>query len=128
MVRAAVFLLLAIAVVAIACTKNNDISESSFYGTWVKGSNFGDTLIFAKENGINVLKYNDSFNPALAMYDTVAYRYRNNKLRVAFYGTTDREISSFAWKEEGKVFELLGYQLFPFMSSSVTKFEYRKIR
>ncbi len=120
-------LLITLAFIISSCSKNNDDADI-LHGTWVKGSNFGDTLIFSRENGAYVLKYNMSFNPTLPAYHTSSYTYQDNKLKVDLYGSLIKtEISSFTWKQHGKEFEVLGYQLFPIMSSTGTKFTYTKI-
>ncbi len=121
---------LALAILAIGCSRSNDAAdESLFYGTWIKGSAAGDTLQFGRKNNQHILRRNMSFNPNLPSYQEVAYQYKNGKLLVEFAGAGSglREIDSFGWKTVGKVFELQGYQMYLFMSSTQTRFTYTKI-
>ena len=53
------------------CKKNRGVDEydeSDLYGTWVKGSNFGDTLWFMKKNGQFVMRIATSFNSSMPGY------------------------------------------------------------
>lgn len=93
------------------CKKNTASEERILYGTWVKGTNAGDTLRFYKSNGRNRIAYNLSFNPALPAPVEREYVF----------------IESFRWRSIGKEFELKGIELFSFMSSTTASFIYRKI-
>ena len=126
MPRLFICLSLAIACFCTACSKNDADNENIMYGTWVKGTHAGDTLVFMRKNGQDILKSNQSFNPNLPTYKESEFSYSNNKLSVALI-SSKAEISSFAWKQQGKVFELNGYELFPFMSSTVSVFTYTKV-
>ncbi len=112
-----------------ACSKNNNSDESLLYGTWVKGANAGDTLWFMRKDGKNIMRSNQSFNPGLAAYTEVEYSFKDGKLQkvLPLSSSALSGIDSFAWIEEGKKFELLGYQLYMFMSSTATKFAFTKI-
>ena len=122
------FLLITMAVcLNFACTKNDSSgSAAAFYGTWIKGTQPGDTLWFMKKGGKDMLKYNMSFNPQMTNYVEVEYAYQNNKLSVATMSSTPTEISSFIWKEPNHSFQLAGYQLYMFMSSTLTTFTFVK--
>lgn len=117
------------ALLATACSKNNDGDESLLYGTWVKGANTGDTLWFMRKDGKNIMRSNQSFNPALPAYTETAYRFKDGKLTKVLPITSSAfsGFDSFAWIETGKRFEILGYQLYMFMSSTATKFAFKKI-
>jgi len=128
MQRLLLLLVLAIALGAMACSRSNEPGEAGFYGLWVKGKLAGDTLVFKNQDAANLLQYNASFNPALPVSNTIAYRYRSGKLQVALYGPEMVEISSFVWIVPGQQFQLQGFQLFPFMSSTGTKFTYTKVQ
>lgn len=128
MLRPLLYLLLALALLGAACTKNNNNNESLLYGTWVKGPNTGDTLYFLRKDGKNIMRSNQSFNPSLTAWSDWEYRYSNGKLSVALFGGTEfRSLDSFTWLQQGKKFDVLGYQVFMFMSSSMTHFVYTKV-
>jgi len=111
-----------------SCHKSSEGEESFLYGTWIKGTNAGDTLHFLKKNGRNLLDYNLSFNAALPASTQREYRFRNGKLSVKRYGGSDFDpIESFKWKQLGNEFEIQGIELFNFMSSTTTYFTYHKI-
>jgi hypothetical protein len=117
-----------------SCDKDPDgpDEESILHGTWVKGSNTGDTLVFYGRGGKHYMKSNQSFNPT--MYAPVEQEYvmRNGKPAFRYLGTgvmgrAEFTIESFTWKVPGREFELLGFQLYMFMSSSQTKFTFVKV-
>src|SRR5687768_3299872 len=70
------------------CEKEKTSGENIFYGTWVKGSNYGDTLRFYKNNGKNILAYNGSFNTALPAPIETEFIYRQGKLSLKYYGSS----------------------------------------
>ena len=109
------------------CTKDKSQNESIFYGTWVKGTNTGDTLQFYQKNGKNILALNYSFNSLIYAPTEFEYFYVNDHLSIR-HTSTDFSIESFTWKQVGQEFELQGTELFPFMSSTQVYFNYRKIR
>ena len=115
---------------AAGCSSSNDpVNEASFYGMWVKGNQAGDTLQFMRKNNKNIMRGNMSFNASLPMYSEVEYKYINGKLAVEFAGAGSemKVIESFTWKKEGKEFDILGFQLYLIMSSSVTHFVFTKV-
>ncbi len=120
--------LLALLVFA-SCSKSYPSEEAALYGTWVNQVAPGDTLTFLQVNGQNILRYNNSFNPSLSSYTEYRYALKNNQLSL-YVGTDDTPvwlINSFTWKQRGKEFEVLGFQLYAFMSSSTTVFHYKKV-
>jgi hypothetical protein len=129
MLRLFICLAIGWALLATACSKNNGDNESILYGTWVKGIQAGDTLWFMKKAGKNIMRSNQSFNPGLTVYTEEEYSFKNGKLARVLQAPSSAlsQLDSFTWKRQGKEFEILGYQLFPFMSSTVTRFTYTKI-
>lgn len=126
-------LLIALGILWIAagsCSKNKESKATELTGTWIKGSNAGDTLYFIEQNGKNILRYNASFNAGLPAFTEIEYRYVNRKLALKNFLAQPGSyypIESFRWLQQGREFEVLGYQLFPIMSSTITVFTYRKI-
>jgi hypothetical protein len=118
-----------IALFTVACKKKRDSDAGILYGTWVKGTNAGDTLLFKTKSSKNVLFYNVSFNAAAPTYTETEFNYQNGKLYIAPFGLGSElnEISSFTWKQYGKEFEVQGIQLFSFLSSTQVMFNYKKI-
>src|SRR5689334_4177842 len=114
----------------LSCKKEYTGEESALYGTWVKGSNFGDTLWFSQKNGRNVLKNGASFNAGMPLYSEKEYRLKGGQLSVQNFAPSSAAfypIDSFTWTSVGSEFRILGYQLYPFMSSTATAFTFRKI-
>jgi hypothetical protein len=118
---------------AAACSKDSDGPEATFYGTWVKGPNTGDTLYFYKKNGRNIMRSNQSFNPLMYAPVEQVYKYEGGKLIVAYpFSTmgipvTYNTIESFTWTNTGREFEINGFELYMFMSSTMTKFTFTKV-
>ena len=113
----------------LGCKKDADGDESALYGTWVKGSYFGDTLWFMKKNGKNIMRIIDSFNPQMARYVEKEYRFRNGMLDIKSFAPGSQHyfpITSFSWTDPRKEFSVQSTQLFMIMSAMVT-FTYRKI-
>jgi len=113
------------------CNKNVATNESVLYGTWIKGSNAGDTLRFFKKDDKNILAYNLSFNASLPAPTETEYIYQNGKPGIKNYLATPNNffiIQSFEWKQTGRKFELQGSELFPFMASTMVRFTYHKIQ
>ena len=128
MLRPLIYLLLALAVLGAACAKSNNNSESMLYGTWVKGNQVGDTLYFLRKDGKNIMRSNQSFNPSLTASTEWEYFFKDGQLSVVLgAGTQARLLNSFTWVDMGKKFDILGYQVFLFMSSSATHFVYTKV-
>jgi len=114
------------------CSKNNSSDESFLYGTWVNDSNAGDTLRFMSKTGMNILRYNISFNTAMPAITDMEYTYKNGTLSLAIFtpgrpAQPFQKISSFTWVLPGKKFRVQGMQLFRIMSSSSTYLTYTKI-
>lgn len=112
-----------------SCSKSYPSGEAALYGTWVNQVSPGDTLTFLRVNGQNILRLNNSFNPALSSYTEYRYTFKDDQLSI-FFGAGDTPawlINSFTWKIKGKEFEILGFQLYMFMSSSTTVFHYKKV-
>jgi len=128
--RAAIFSVIAFALLLAACSKEHTGTESVLYGTWVKGPNFGDTLQFMRKNNQNIMRQTMSFNAGMPVYTENEYRFRNGKLSIKLYSPSSEEyypITSFTWLQSGSEFKIQGSQLFIFMSSTLTYFTYRKI-
>ena len=112
-----------------ACKKNYETNESVLHGTWVKGSNWGDTLWFMKKNGKNIIRMPDSFNPLMGSYAEHEYRLKDGVLDIRLFAPSSQEyfpITSFTWTDPGKEFTILNSQLYLFLSSMIT-YKYRKI-
>jgi hypothetical protein len=87
---------------SIACKKDIAGDESDLYGTWVKGSNFGDTLWFMKKNGHFIIRMSESFNPLIPAYSEKEYRLNGEVLSIKSFAPTTQEyfkIESFKWTE-----------------------------
>jgi len=125
----AVSIILVLVSFSFACKKDIRGKESDLYGTWVKGSNVGDTLWFMKKNDRNIMRVAESFNPLLPSYSEKEYRLNGEVLSIKSFAPTSQEyfqIESFKWTDPGKEFTITNSQLFIFMSSIVT-YKYRKI-
>ena len=104
-------------------------NESDLYGTWVKGSNFGDTVWFMKKNGQNIMRVSETFNPLIPNYSEKEYQFSGGMLNIKSFAPSSQEyfpIDSFKWTDPGKEFTIQNSQLFIFMSSIIT-YRYRKI-
>ena len=124
----AVAIIITLVVFSFACKKGSG-DESDLYGTWVKGSNTGDTLWFMKKNGKDIMRQPESFNPLMPLYSEKEYRFKDGKLNIKLYVPTSQQyfpINSFSWTQAGKEFTMQNSELFSFMSSIVT-YKYRKI-
>ena len=125
----AAILVLVLASLFFACKKNIAGDESDLYGTWVKGSNFGDTLWFMKKNGQNIMRVSETFNPLIPNYSEKEYQFSGGMLNIKSFAPSSQEyfpIDSFKWTDPGKEFTIQNSQLFIFMSSIIT-YKYRKI-
>lgn len=123
-------LLFIAAITFAACDKDSGKNEeATFYGTWVKGSNTGDTLYFYRKNGQDFMRSNQSFNPNMYAPTEHPYKYESGKLFIAYpYSPLAYEtVKSFSWKTPGSQFEINGFELYMFMSSTMTKFTFTKI-
>jgi len=116
---------------ALACTKSKtgNNPEAALYGVWVNGNVSNDTLWFMNKGGKNILRYNNSFNAAAPAYTEVEYFFKNGELSFVLGGPSGivKLIDSFTWKQENKQFDILIYQLYLFISSSITHGVYNKI-
>lgn len=116
-----------------SCDKDaddDDTAEAVLYGIWVKGSNPGDTLVFSKKSGTNVMWMNLSMNPQFFAPAEREYRMENGKLQIMLGPGLQapwHTIESFTWKTPGQQFEILGFHLYMTMSSSITKFTFNKV-
>jgi hypothetical protein len=115
-----------------SCKKDKKSStEGELYGTWVNRNSPGDTLIFMNKNQKNIVSINLSFNPTLPVRRELEYTYQDGRLDINTSMASSaplQQISTFTWLEKGKVFEVNGFQLYLFMSSTLTKFVYVKIK
>ena len=112
------------------CSKEDTASESALYGTWVKGSNAGDTLRFMRKDNKYIMLQNESFNAGMPHYTEKEYRFRNGRLSIKIFAPVSQDfypIDSFSWTQVGEEFTIKGFQLFMFMSSTQTSFTYRKL-
>lgn len=102
--------------------------EAILYGTWVNPDH-GDTLRFYKKGTRNIMSSNQSFNPLLYTPMEQEFKYENDKLYLNHgLGIPDfYQVDGFKWKTRGRRFELLGFRVYLFMSSSTTVFNYIKI-
>lgn len=128
MPRLLLILLLALLTLA-GCSKSYPSGEAALYGVWVNQVAPGDTLSFLRVNGQNIFRYNNSFNPSRSSYTEYRYALKNNQLSL-YVGTDDTPVwlvNSFNWKQTGKEFDVLGFQLYAFMSSTTTVFHYKKV-
>jgi len=123
--------LIAFALFFTGCDKdNNGAHGNALYGTWIKGTAYGDTLQFMRKDNKDIMRINMSFNPSLLAYTDREYRYGNGKLDIVLHSTTRDffPVESFTWIEAGREFKVRGLELFPFMSASNVFFNYRKIQ
>jgi hypothetical protein len=123
-------IVISFASILISCKKEHIQSENVLFGTWVKGTNAGDTLQFMRINNKNILRYNISFNAAMPAFKEVEYKYQDGKLGIKLYYPTVQDfypINSFTWKQVRSEFEIQGIELFSILSSTQVYFTYRKI-
>ena len=114
----------------VSCSKDK-LDADLVRGTWVNQNHPGDTLIFSRKNGKYVLKINYSFNPNLPKYEEVEYRFENDSLRIVlppFAAAPSKIIQSFQWVTRGKEFTVKGYEIYIFMSSTLTEHRYKKVK
>src|SRR5688572_31761696 len=76
---------------SLACKKDIVGNESDLYGTWVKGSNAGDTLWFMKKNGQNIMRVPDTFSPIMFAYSEKEYRLNGEVLDIKSFAPTSQE-------------------------------------
>jgi hypothetical protein len=126
--------LLILCTAIISCRKSNNsttsVDEAVLYGTWIKGTNAGDTLKFYRKNDKNIMHYNASFNTSLPAYQELEYTFTDGKLALKNYlgGNNFFPINSFSWKQYGQEFDIQGSELYLIMSSTLVHFTYRKVQ
>lgn len=123
-------IVIALAFIVVSCSKDDTASESALYGTWVKGTQAGDTLRFMRKNNKYIMLQNESFNAGMPNYTEKEYRFRNGRLSIKIYAPSSQDfypVDSFSWTQVGSEFTIQGIQLFMFMSSTQTYFTYRKL-
>ncbi|HSC39990.1 MAG TPA: hypothetical protein VLD19_19035 [Chitinophagaceae bacterium] len=134
MLRLLLFALLAVPAIFFAgCHRSNAIGESNFYGSWVRDSTGpADTLVFFNRNGKNLLRYNNSYNPAQPAYTEIEYAVKDEKLYFptmvypAFfndYATAER----FTWIEPNRKFKILANELWRFLNAFPLYATFRKL-
>jgi hypothetical protein len=124
-----VFSFLLIVVFLSGCSKDGSPNLTLFYGAWK--TSYGDTIVFARENGRNVLNYDYSMNPAMPSTTKSDFNYAGNKLGLKNDYSLNQQfhtLQSFTWVQEGKVFTVQGIEWFNFLSSTTTYFTFTKIQ
>lgn len=124
-----VLIVLVPGILSFACKKELKGDESDLYGTWVKGSNLGDTVWFMRKNGEHIMKVAVSFNAQMPAWSEKEYKYKDGKLSVKSFSPSSQQyfpMNSFAWVETGKEFSITNSELYPFLSSIIT-FRYRRL-
>lgn len=125
-------LVLFVATMTTSCDKDATADEETvLHGTWIKGSQAGDTLRFYERGGRHYMLSNQSFNPNMYAPVETEYRFRNGQLALKYaWGMTSQyqSISSFTWKVPTQEFEIQGMQLYMFMSSTLTKFTFHRVQ
>ena len=109
----------------ISCQKES--TTTSIYGQWK--TNYGDTITFSKENGKNMLTYDQSLNADRPVDTKIEFTYSDNKLGIldGLNGNDFRMLQSFKWKQRGRSFEVQGIEWFLFVNSTNTYFTFTKI-
>jgi hypothetical protein len=122
------FLFLLPLVIFFSCSKNNQPDNTILYGKWK--TSYGDTILFAHENGIDVLTYKNSLNNALSVVSKNDFSYQHNKLGIkdGLNGPDYRFLQTFTWNQPGTSFTVQGVEWFLFMNSTNTYFTFTKIR
>lgn len=123
------FVFITLVFLSLACKKDIDGDESDLYGTWVKGSNLGDTLWFMRKNGKYIMRQPESFNPLRPTYSEKEYQFKDGKLKIKSFAPTSQEyftINSFTWIRPKEEFAVTNSELFPFLSSILT-YKYQKL-
>jgi hypothetical protein len=121
------FLVLPLAILQFCCTKKDNTGAGQFYGRWK--TSYGDTVVFSKKNGKNILKYDRTMNPAMPMTTDHEYTYQADKLglRDGFAGNDFHFFQTFAWVQPGHSFQVQGVEWFLFLSSTGTVFTFTRI-
>jgi hypothetical protein len=111
-----------------SCSKENNNDISQFYGSWK--TSYGDTIVFSRTGNKNMLEYDYSLNTALPTKTNKEYTFRNNKLGIKNALPVSNNytfLQSFRWLQQGQSFEVQGVEWFPFISSTLTYFTFKKI-
>ena len=111
---------------SISCQKEDASPSNSFYGQWK--TSYEDTISFSRENGKNILTYNQSMNPNLQVDSKKEFTYRDNKLGIldGLNGNDFRMLQTFKWNRQGRSFEVQGVEWFLFVNSTNTYFTFTK--
>jgi len=115
-------LLLPAAILITGCSSSGVTGETTFYGTWTKGVYAGDTIIFSRKNGKNIMRYNGSFNASLPVYIETEFAVRNEGLYIAPFalpptgGTALNPVEGFTWITPGRKFSMQANQMWPILS------------
>jgi hypothetical protein len=123
----AAFLIITFPVLLISCSKPEASAgaEHELYGKWVMGPNPMDTIEFIRVGNRNIMR--SWFPQGYMIYSETPYKFANEKLRLKYFSIDEyRAISTFTWTQQGVEFQVAGFELYPFMSST-TIFTYRKI-
>ena len=126
-------LLAAPAALITGCSRSNPINEATFYGTWTKGTHAGDTLVFSRKSGLNILRYNLSFNDQLPVYIETEFKVQEERLYVTLPFTMTAMISNFVaadnftWINKGRQFSMKGNQLWPILAQADAQFTFTKL-
>ena len=114
-------------ITSISCQKQNVSTGNSFYGQWK--TSYGDIITFSRENGKDILTFNQSLNVDPPVATKKEFIYRENKLGIldGLNGNDFRMLQTFKWKRTGKSFEVQGVEWFLFVNSTNTYFTFTKI-
>ena len=134
MLRLLLFALLALPAAFLAgCHGSGAISPTNFYGRWVRDTvGPKDTLVFFNRGGKNLLRYNNSYNPAQPAYTEIEYAVRSEKLYFpdmvypAFFANYATE-ENFTWIEPNRKFKILANQLWRFLNAFPLYATFRKL-
>ena len=76
------------------------------------------------------MRVNQSFNPGVTAYIERLYQFSNGQLKLQYGAGAVADfyhINSFEWTVPGREFEIQGVQVYSFMSSTLTRFTFRKV-
>jgi hypothetical protein len=124
-----VFIALMVILSSSGCRKNGSPGAALFYGAWK--TSYGDTVLFARNAGKNILSMDNSMNPSMPMITQSEFTYIGGKLAVKWnYNPSGsfRPYQTFAWVQQGKEFSIQGVEWFSFLSSTLTIFTFTKIQ